>query len=209
MARGVARAVKGFISDVFGDVKDELTKHYKEAVLDINVKTNKKLTEKEAANRELVRKANNENPLTRSRIREVAPALLGTGAVGGAAATKVYESLPDNPTSAQLTSALRKHLKENKVPASVTRTVLNKAKEKSEDVFSQREEKKQDVNRRRALESVRKAEEERNAPPMPRKRPDGMYKGGYKTKKANKGMMNTKKSRTGAMDYRKGGLFTK
>lgn len=208
MARGVARSVKGFISDVFGDVSDELKMHYKD-VTGINAKTNMPLSKQDEANRDMVRAAAMKNPLSREKVRNAAPALIGTGALGGAAATKVYESLPDNPTSAQLTSALRKHLKENKVPASVTRTVLNKAKEKSEDVFSQREEKKQDVNRRRALESVRKAEEERNAPPMPRKRPDGMYKGGYKTKKANKGMMNTKKSRTGAMDYRKGGLFTK
>lgn len=32
-------------------------------------------------------------------------------------------------------------------------------------------------------------------------------KGGYKTKKANMGMLNGKKPRTGSMDYRKGGLF--
>ena len=31
--------------------------------------------------------------------------------------------------------------------------------------------------------------------------------GGYKTKKANMGMLNSKKPRTGTMDYRKGGLF--
>lgn len=208
MARGVARAVKGFISDVFGDVSDELKMHYKD-VTGINAKTNMPLSKQDKANRDMVRAAAMKNPLSREKVRNAAPALVGTGALGGAAATKVYESLPDNPTSAQLTSALRKHLKENKVPASVTRTALNKAKEKSEDLFTQREEKKQDVNRRKALESVRKAEEERNAPPMPPKRPDGMYKGGYKTKKANKGMMNTKKARTGAMDYRKGGLFTK